>query len=141
MATGARASPQEDDVRAAFDNSSKRRTRTPLPQCASCCWIHPPLGHSRRADLGARRGPQALRDVVPGNLETNARYCEPKSGLGERHGRTDLRAADHLQHRAAGPAPDALFLMNQTLVKTGAGWCIANILPIPLPAPVTAPPK
>ena len=41
---------------------------------------------------------------------------------------------------AAGqPAPDTLFLMNQTLVKTSAGWRIANILPIPLPAPI--PPK
>jgi len=32
------------------------------------------------------------------------------------------------------PAPDAPFLMNQTLVKTASGWKIANILPIPLPA-------
>lgn len=39
------------------------------------------------------------------------------------------------------PAPDAAFLMNQTLVKTTAGWRIANILPIPLPAPATVPPK
>lgn len=39
------------------------------------------------------------------------------------------------------PAPDARFLMNQTLVKTAAGWRIANILPIPLPAPATLPPK
>jgi ketosteroid isomerase-like protein len=36
---------------------------------------------------------------------------------------------------AGQPAPDALFLMNQTLLKTAAGWRIANILPIPLPAP------
>jgi ketosteroid isomerase-like protein len=36
------------------------------------------------------------------------------------------------------PAPDAPFLMNQTLVKTAAGWRIASILPIPLPPP--APP-
>ena len=42
--------------------------------------------------------------------------------------------------RHAKPAPDAPFLMNQTLVKTAAGWRIANILPIPLPpaAPVPA---
>jgi ketosteroid isomerase-like protein len=39
------------------------------------------------------------------------------------------------------PAPDTPFLMNQTLVKTAAGWRIANILPIPGPAPATAPPK
>ena len=39
------------------------------------------------------------------------------------------------------PAPDTSFLMNQTLVKTSAGWRIANILPIPLPAPAAAPPK
>ena len=39
------------------------------------------------------------------------------------------------------PAPDAPFLMNQTLVKTAAGWRIASILPIPLPAPVPAPAK
>ncbi len=43
---------------------------------------------------------------------------------------------------AAGqPAPDTTFLMNQTLVKTAAGWRIANILPILLPAAATAPPK
>ena len=39
------------------------------------------------------------------------------------------------------PAPDALFLMNQTLVKTAAGWRIASILPIPLPQPAAVPPK
>jgi ketosteroid isomerase-like protein len=39
------------------------------------------------------------------------------------------------------PAPDAPFLMNQTLVKTAAGWRIASILPIPLPTPAPAPPK
>jgi hypothetical protein len=33
------------------------------------------------------------------------------------------------------PAPDALFLMNQTLVKTAAGWRVASILPIPVPPP------
>ena len=42
---------------------------------------------------------------------------------------------------AGQPAPDAPFLMNQTLVKTAAGWRIANILPIPLPPPVPAPAK
>ena len=39
------------------------------------------------------------------------------------------------------PAPDAPFLMNQTLVKTAAGWRIASILPIPLPPPTPAPVK
>lgn len=39
------------------------------------------------------------------------------------------------------PAPDVPFLMNQTLVKTAAGWRIANILPIPVPPPVPAPAK
>ena len=38
------------------------------------------------------------------------------------------------------PASDSLFLMNQTLVKTAAGWRIANILPIPA-APVATPSK
>ena len=42
---------------------------------------------------------------------------------------------------AGQPAPDAPFLMNQTLVKTAAGWRVANILPIPLPPPVPAPAK
>lgn len=37
------------------------------------------------------------------------------------------------------PAPDAPFLMNQTLVKTAAGWRIASILPIPVPPPAPAP--
>ena len=40
---------------------------------------------------------------------------------------------------AGQPAPDALFLMNQTLIKTAAGWRIANILPIPLPPPAMPP--
>ena len=39
---------------------------------------------------------------------------------------------------AGQQAPDALFLMNQTLIKTAAGWRIANILPIPLPSPALA---
>ena len=39
------------------------------------------------------------------------------------------------------PAPDAPFLMNQTLVKTAAGWRIASILPIPLPPQTPAAPK
>lgn len=44
------------------------------------------------------------------------------------------------------PAPDAPFLMNQTLVKTAAGWRVASILPIPVPplnsvAPPSAPTK
>lgn len=42
---------------------------------------------------------------------------------------------------AGQPAPDAPFLMNQTLVKTAAGWRIANILPIPLPVAPAAAPK
>lgn len=36
---------------------------------------------------------------------------------------------------AGQPASDASFLMNQTLIKTSAGWRIASILPIPAPAP------
>ena len=36
------------------------------------------------------------------------------------------------------PAPDTLFLMNQTLVKTSAGWRIATILPILVPPPAPA---
>lgn len=42
---------------------------------------------------------------------------------------------------AGQPAPDALFLMNQTLIKTPAGWRVANILPIPLPPPALPPSK
>ena len=37
---------------------------------------------------------------------------------------------------AAGqPAPETRFLMNMVLVETGAGWKVASILPIPVPAP------
>ena len=39
---------------------------------------------------------------------------------------------------AGQPAADSLFLMNQTLVKSGGGWRIANILPIPGPPTVAA---
>lgn len=37
------------------------------------------------------------------------------------------------------PAPDAPFLINQTLVRTAKGWRIASILPIPAPPPAPAP--
>lgn len=33
------------------------------------------------------------------------------------------------------PAQTTRFLMNQTLVKTGTGWKVASILPIPVPPP------
>lgn len=36
------------------------------------------------------------------------------------------------------PAPNAPFLMNQTLVKTAAGWRVASILPIPVVPPLTS---
>ena len=39
------------------------------------------------------------------------------------------------------PAPDTPFLMNQTWVKTGSGWRIATILPIPVPPAVVTPSK
>lgn len=39
------------------------------------------------------------------------------------------------------PAPNTPFLMNQTLVKTTAGWRIASILPIPLASPAAVPTK
>jgi hypothetical protein len=39
------------------------------------------------------------------------------------------------------PAADSLFLMNQTLVKSGTGWRIASILPIPAPAAAPVAPK
>lgn len=42
---------------------------------------------------------------------------------------------------AGQPASDAAFLMNQTLVKTPAGWRVASILPIPLPPPAATPAK
>jgi uncharacterized protein (TIGR02246 family) len=37
---------------------------------------------------------------------------------------------------AGQPAPDAPFLVNQTLVRTETGWRIASILPIPVPVAV-----
>jgi hypothetical protein len=39
------------------------------------------------------------------------------------------------------PAPEASFLMNQTLVKTAQGWRVASILPVPVPPPTPAPNK
>jgi hypothetical protein len=39
------------------------------------------------------------------------------------------------------PATDTLSLMNQTWVKSAAGWRIASILPIPQPSPPAAPIK
>jgi ketosteroid isomerase-like protein len=41
------------------------------------------------------------------------------------------------------PASDAVFLMNQTLVRTPAGWKVTSILPIPAPpaSPASPAPK
>jgi hypothetical protein len=36
---------------------------------------------------------------------------------------------------AGQPPQETRFLINQVLVKTGAGWRIASILPVPVPAP------
>jgi len=40
---------------------------------------------------------------------------------------------------AGQPAQDALFFMNQTLVKVGDRWTVASILPIPVP--LSTPPQ
>ena len=54
-----------------------------------------------------------------------------------------VRASDDREasSRQASRRTIELFLLNQTLVKTSAGWRIASILPIPLPSPASAPAK
>ena len=104
-------------------------------------WLLPDGPKEPRAPLSAF-GPVMLILAV-----LSAKYHNPVEKRGVRLGVTaylfmavSMTIGGAIQYLTP-PAPDAPVLMNQTLVKSAAGWRIASILPIPLPAPAPAPTK
>jgi len=100
-----------------------------------------PLGDSWRADLGRDAALKRFETLYQGAWKLSPDTANLKAVMvndmtAQIHGPITFNIGPPGQ-----PAPDALFLMNQTLVKTAAGWRIASILPIPLPQPAAVPPK
>jgi ketosteroid isomerase-like protein len=140
--TSAKASP-EDDVRTAFDQFVKAQNahdvaavRELLLDSPNFLWV------TRGAPIWGRDAAlKRFEALYQGTWSLSPDTANLKTVLVN-----DLTAQVHVPITfnigpPGQPAPDAPFLMNQTLVKTAAGWRIANILPIPLPTPVTVPPK
>ena len=143
----AKASP-EDDVRAAFEQFVKAQNahdvaavRELLLDSPNFLWV------TRGAPLWGRDAALKRFEVLYlGTWKLSPDSANLKAVLV-----SDMTAQIHVPITfnigpPGQPAPDAPFLMNQTLVKTAAGWRIASILPIPvllmpLPTPVTVPPK
>ena len=141
-AASTRASP-EGDVRAAFDQFVKAQNahdvaavRELLLDSPNFLWV------TRGAPIWGRDAALKRFEVLyQGTWKLSPDTANLKAVLV-----SDMTAQIHVPVTfnigpPGQPAPDAPFLMNQTLVKTAAGWRIANILPIPLPTPATAPPK
>ena len=141
-ATGAKASPQ-DDVGAVFDQFVKAQNahdvaavRELLLDSPNFLWV-------------TRGAPIWGRDVALKRFETlyqGTWKLSPDTANLKVVLVSDMTAQIYVPITfnigpPGQPAPDAPFLMNQTLVKTAAGWRIANILPIPLPTPAAVPPK
>ena len=142
-AVGARASPPEDDVRATFDQFVKAQNahdvaavRELLLDSPNFLWV------TRGAPIWGRDAAlKRFETLYQGTWKLSPDTANLKAVLV-----SDMVAQIYVPITfnigpPGQPAPDALFLMNQTLVKTAAGWRIANILPIPLPTPATMPPK
>ncbi len=140
--TGATAAP-EDDVRAAFDQFVRAQNshdliavRELLLDSPNFLWV------TRGAPIWGRDAALKRFELLyQGTWKLSPDLAQLKAVLVN-----DMTAQLYVPITfnigATGqPAPDAPFLMNQTLVKTAAGWRIANILPIPLPAPAAVPPK
>lgn len=141
-ATSASASP-EDDVRAAFDQFVKAQNshdvaavRELLLDSPNFLWV------TRGAPIWGRDAAlKRFETLYQGTWKLSPDVVNLKAVL-----LSDTTAQLYVPINfnigpPGQPAPDAPFLMNQTLVKTTAGWRIANILPIPLPSPAAAPPK
>ena len=140
--TGAMAAP-EDDVRAVFDQFVKAQNshdaaavRELLLDSPNFLWV------TRGAPIWGRDAAlKRFETLYQGTWKLSPDMANLKVVLV-----SDTTAQLHVPITfnigAPGqPAPDAPFLMNQTLVKTAAGWRIANVLPIPLPGPAAVPPK
>ncbi len=141
-AGGVRASP-EDDVRAAFDQFVKAQNahdiaavRELLLDSPNFLWV------TRGSPIWGRDAAlKRFEALYQGTWKLSPDTSNLKAVLV-----SDTTAQIHVPITfnigpPGQPASDAPFLMNQTLVKTAAGWRIANILPIPLPTPATVPPK
>ncbi len=141
-ASAARASP-EDEVRAAFDQFVRAQNahdvaavRELLLDSPNFLWV------TRGAPIWGRDAAlKRFETLYQGTWKLSPDAANLKAVL-----MSDSTAQIYVPITfnigAPGqPAPDAPFLMNQTLVKTAAGWRIANILPIPLPVPAAVPPK
>ena len=140
--TGVSAAP-EDEVRAVFDQFVKAQNSHDLQAVRELLLDSPNfLWVTRGAPIWGRDAAlKRFEMLYQGTWKLSPDMANLKAVL-----LSDTTAQVHVPITfnigAPGqPAPDAPFLMNQTLVKTAAGWRIANVLPIPLPAPSTAPPK
>jgi len=140
--TSAKALP-EDDVRAAFDQfviaqnaHDAAAVRELLLDSPSFLWV------TRGAPIWGREAAlKRFETLYQGTWKLSPDTANLKAVMvndmtAQIHGPITFNIGPPGQ-----PAPDALFLMNQTLVKTAAGWRIASILPIPLPQPAAVPPK
>lgn len=140
--TGASAAP-EDEVRAVFDQFVKAQNSHDL-QAVSELLLDSPnfLWVTRGAPVWGRdTALKRFETLYQGTWKLSPDMPNLKAVLV-----SDTTAQVHVPITfnigAPGQPPtDVPFLMNQTLVKTAAGWRIANVLPIPLPAPSTAQPK
>lgn len=138
--TGAMAAP-EDDVRAIFDQFVKAQNshdvvavRELLLDSPNFLWV------TRGAPIWGRDAAlKRFETIYQGTWRLSPDIANLKAVLVS-DTTAQLYVPITFNIGAPGqPAPDVPFLMNQTLVKTNAGWRIANILPIPLPAPATMP--
>ena len=133
----------EDDVRAVFDQFVKAQNshdvagvRELLLDSPNFLWV------TRGAPVWGREAAlKRFESLYQGTWKLSPDMANLKTALVSET-TAQLYVPITFNIGAAGqPAPDTPFLMNQTLVKTPAGWRIANILPIPAPAVAAASPK
>src|SRR5262249_61218330 len=92
------------------------------------------VDHARRPGLGSRGRVEALRRPLQGTWKLEPDRAEMRVTL-LNDSVAQLYVPILFTIGGAGAPPQATrFLMNQTLVKTSAGWKVASILPIPAPA-------
>jgi len=133
----------EDDVRAVFDQFVKAQNahdldgvREVLLDSPNFLWV------TRGAPVWGREAAlKRFESLYQGTWKLSPDTANLKSVL-INESTAQLYVPITFQIGTPGqPAPDIAFLMNQTLLKTPAGWRIANILPIPVPALAAVPPK
>lgn len=142
LATGSAAAAPEEEVRATFDrfviaqNSHDiSAVRDLLLESPSFLWI------TRGAPIWGRDAAlKRFEALYQGTWKLTPDLGNMKvMMLGESAAQLFIPVVFNIG-AAAQPAPDAPFLLNQTLVKTPSGWRIASILPIPVPVPPASPP-